>query len=185
MNKIILILLFCSVSVIPCFAKGHKDKEPEPVKEQLLMNPQKKVEGLSVSDGRLSIEGDMRDIAYSLDNKEALEKLKNAETYSHIIIDRPDGPIGMLELKNDDDLLCWVGDGVRANMGPSGLKIFPEEGVNSIKVNTNGKSWTVSLRKETPIIWNDKEYIVFVSRIDKGTMQDQPKFAVDLVIMRK
>ena len=70
-------------------------------------------------------------------------------------------------------------------MGPAGLKVFPDEGVDKIKVQTDGKSWDVSLKKETPIIWNDREYIVFVSRIRKGTMQDQPEFAVDLVIMLK
>lgn len=180
------VLILCLIPLFPCFSRGKKE---EPAKQSvgvvLPLGTPKKVEDVSISNGRLQVEGDRRDIAFAMDEEESIERLEEADTYTHAVIERPDGIIDMMEFKKGYNLLCWVGDDVRANMGPSGLKIFPSEGVDSIKIQSNGKDWSVSLKKETPITWNDEQYIVFVSKIKKGSMQDQPKFAVDLVIMRK
>ncbi len=187
-----LILSFCLISLTPCFSKGKKeDPEQLPDQKVLLMETPQKVGDVTIDNGMLSVQGDSRDIAFSLDNAESLDEeksediLEEADTYTHAFIQRPDGPIDMVEFIKDGKLLCWVGDGVRANMGPKGLKILPDEGVDSITLTTNGKSWSASLKKETPIVWNNEEYVVFVSKIKKGSMQDQPSFSVDLVIMHK
>jgi hypothetical protein len=185
MYKRLLILIICIVPVISVFSNGKKDKDKDLSLQEDILNPPRKVEDVSISNGRLQVEGDNRDIAFAMEEKKSIERLEDADTYTHAVIERPDGPIDMMEFKKGDHLLCWVGDDVRANMGPSGLKIFPSEGVDKIQIQTNGKNWSVSLKKETPIIWNDEQYVVFVSKINKGSMQDQPKFAVDLVIMRK
>ena len=185
MPKKILVLLFCIIPLLPVFSNGKKDKPEKEKQGAVSLFPEKQVEGLSVSDGRLSLKGDNRDIAFGLKADKYMKTLDKAETYTHAYIERPDGPVGMLDLMDGDGTVCWVGDGVRANMGPSGLTILPGKEGDEIKVKSDGKNWNVPLKTETDIVWNDEDYIVFVSSIRKGKMQDQPDFAVDLVIIRK
>ena len=94
----IIIFLFCFCSVVSVFSSGKKDENIEATNNAPVINPQKKVEGLSVNNGRLSIDGDKWDIAFSLSPDKSMKNLEEAETYTHSRITRPDGPIDMMEL---------------------------------------------------------------------------------------
>jgi len=130
---------------------------------------------------------DKRVLEISIPNRFAdrLDLINSSSFYAFQRKIKPDGPFFIMELSGADDLHAWIGDGIRSGMGPEGLQILPGTDMDTVVLMSDSDKWSVPAENETTITWQNQNWIVYVSNVLVGTLQDQPDFAADVVILRQ
>jgi len=184
MNKYIL-LLFCLIPLVSCQSTGQKEIAPLSIN----MSPgttSGKVGTILLKDKRLILPETHTSIGFQISSNEIINTLNKAKTYQYFNHIRPDGPVQTLILRNPE-LLAWVGNGIRSGMGPDGLKILPdnEKSTDTVLLQSDDDSWTIPTGKERVIYWKSTNWLIYVSSVTIGALQDQPPFAADVVIIKQ
>jgi len=144
-----------------------------------------KIESIKINNNHLEIKGSSGEsltISYycNIEIKNAL-----VDSYSYKNIQSPDGSSKSLELLKERLLTAWIGVGVRAGMGPEGLKVMPGRDTGSVVIQSDRNSWIIPVNKEKTVSWKGGNWTVYASTISMGTLQDQPAFATDIVIVKQ
>jgi hypothetical protein len=182
--KNIFLLLFVLLPLVSCQSSGQAVSENQG--SSISISPGNKsgsVDSWEIKNRKLILPSENIQIIFNLEGDKNLNQLNFAETYSYSQHKRPDGPVAILALK-DQDLLAWIGDGIRSGMGPEGLSIVAETGVSTVGLKSDDTSWSIPVEEEVLIQWRDSSWLIYVSGVTKGSLMDQPPFKADIIILR-
>ncbi|QEN07189.1 hypothetical protein EXM22_03985 [Oceanispirochaeta crateris] len=182
------LLLFFSLTILYGFGQREdtSQKDDVPQVRKSIINPDDssgKIGSIIIENKILFLPENHIKIPIPLDSEKTMTSLSSAESYSYFQHNRPDGPVAILALK-DQDLLAWIGDGIRSGMGPEGLSIVAETGVTTVALKSDDTTWSIPAEEEVLIQWRDASWLIYVSGVTKGSLMDQPSFKADIIILR-
>lgn len=183
MKKIILFCLLC-IPFVSCQSAGRNELTGRNM-DMAPVESSGQVETVVLQKGMLSLPERNIIIACLPDTEKVKSLIKRADQYRYSGFSRPDGPVKTLLLEKEGNLTAWIGDGIRSGMGPDGLKILPGKEDSQLVLQSDSDSWIIPSGKETGISWMGESWLVYVSNITMGTLQDQPPFTADILILKQ
>ncbi|MDC7235962.1 MAG: hypothetical protein PQJ58_22250 [Spirochaetales bacterium] len=189
MRRFCIAFFLILIPLVSCTSLGKKDN-PVPAESRsenttLIPRTTGPVNSWNIENDRLVIQGEEPvSIIYDLGKSASKAALNSAETYRYSVRKRPDGPTITLTLYRGNEEILLAFQGIREGAVLNGLEV-QAEGENTVLLKSSDREWIIQENKKTLIDWGEGEYTVYVSRIGRGTLADQPPFRCNLILLKK
>ena len=123
------------------------------------------------------------DMPWPFKGNQGVSLLERVDSYRYSERRRPDGAIRNLALYSGDEMLAWVGSGLRSGGILDGILRVEDDG-GTLLIRSSDRSWTLEPDKGIAVDWGEGIYTAWLSRVVRGVHIDNPDLSFNLILLK-